>query len=109
MINSEDTNLKATQSIRTSIAPWLSVQNGAEAVEFYKAAFGAIETYHLETPDGGIVVKLSVDGAEFWVSGGTSEAGALTKELPGGETVRIILTVANPEPVFAQALKAGAT
>lgn len=27
-----------------------------------------METYRLETPDGGLVIKLSVDSAEFWVS-----------------------------------------
>jgi len=31
-----------------SIAPMLSVRNGARAVEFYKAAFGALEVYRVE-------------------------------------------------------------
>jgi PhnB protein len=60
-----------TETIPTSIAPWLSVRNSTRAVEFYKSAFGAIETYRLEDPDGNAVVKLSVDGAEFWLSGGS--------------------------------------
>ena len=55
-------------NIATSIQPWLSVKNSAKAGEFYKNAFGAMETYRLETPDGGLVIKLSVDSAEFWVS-----------------------------------------
>jgi len=29
-----------TETIPTSIASWLSVRNGAKAVEFYKSAFG---------------------------------------------------------------------
>ena len=44
-----------TETIPTSIAPWLSVRNSAKAIEFYKAAFGAVETYHLEDPDGNAV------------------------------------------------------
>jgi len=31
-----------------SVAPWLSVRNGARAMEFYEAAFGAGEVYHIE-------------------------------------------------------------
>jgi hypothetical protein len=54
-----------TGSIRRPIAPWRSVRNGARAVEFYKEAFGATEVLRLEAPDGGVVARLSVDGAEF--------------------------------------------
>ena len=93
-------------SLPTSIAPWLSVQNSSKAVEFYKSAFGAIETYRLETPDG-LIVKLSVDGAEFWISGGAGNED-LKKPL-GGESIRMILVVANPYPLFSRALNAGAT
>src|SRR6266487_6950266 len=96
-----------TETIPTSIAPWLSVRNSVRAVEFYKSAFEAIETYRLEDPDGNAVVKLSVDGAEFWISGGS--AGDSSDEALGGDTVRMILTVTDPDALFAQALKAGAT
>ena len=51
-----------------SIAPWLSVRKSAQAVEFYKAAFGATEVFRLEDDGGGVVARLSVRGAEFWVS-----------------------------------------
>jgi PhnB protein len=76
-----------------------------KAVEFYKAAFGAVETYHLEVP-GGVIARLSVNGAEFWVS----ESEEQTEEqFLGGGTVRMILTVSDPDTVFASALRAGAT
>ena len=94
-------------TIATSIQPWLSVKNSAKAGAFYKAAFGAVETYHMETPDGGLVLKLSVDGAEFWVSGQSTDdaaASALKQD-----AIKIILTVENPDAIFAQAIKAGAT
>jgi PhnB protein len=94
------------RSIRTTIAPWLTVQNGEEAVSFYKAAFDAVETYRLETP-GGSIVRLAVNGAEFWVSSGSEDA---SKVQPlGGSTIRMILTVDDPDTFFAKALKAGAS
>jgi PhnB protein len=95
-------------AIRCSIAPWLSVGESAKAVDFYKAAFAAVETYRLDVPGGGLVVRLSVDSAEFWVSDGLSDPGNSPESLGGG-SVRMILTIANPDEVFEQALKAGAT
>ncbi len=37
-----------TQSTTAKIAPWLSVADATRAVEYYKAAFGAIELERLE-------------------------------------------------------------
>lgn len=94
--------------IVTSIAPWLSVRNGARAVDFYKAAFGATELFRLEDGDS-VVARLSVDGAEFWLSDESPEHGNVSPESLGGGSVRIILTVADPDAVFARALNAGAS
>ena len=98
-------------SIPCTIVPWLSVRDGERAVAFYKSAFGATEVYRLEVPDGGgVVVRLSVDGAEFWVSGESSEArDAHAEATLGGVSVRMILTVAEPEAVLARAVAAGAS
>ncbi len=96
-------------SFRPSIAPWLSVRNSARAVDFYKSAFGATEVYRLDGPGGSVVAKLSVDGAEFWLSDESPENGNFSPESLGGGSVRMILTVADPDAVFAQARAAGAS
>src|SRR5829696_504047 len=95
-------------SIVCSIAPMLSVRNGARAVEFYKSAFGASEVYRMEDPGGAVVSRLSVAGAEFWLSDESPEHGNFSPESLGGGTTRMILTVPDPDAVFAQALAAGA-
>jgi PhnB protein len=95
-------------SVSCSIAPWLSVRDGARAVEFYKKAFGATEVYRLDVPGGGVVARLSVRGSEFWLSGESSEPASSGPESVGGGSVRMILTVPDPDAVFAQALAAGA-
>jgi PhnB protein len=93
-------------SIKTTITPWLSFSDCAKAVAFYKMAFDAEETYKLESPDGGLVVRLSVQGAEFWLSSGDDSS---TSSAPvGGDTVRLILTVTNPDPIFEKAIQCGA-
>jgi PhnB protein len=86
----------------------LSVRNGAKAVEFYQAAFGADTLFRLD--DGGAVVaQLSVQGAEFWVADESPEHSNFSPETLSGSTVRLVLTVENPDAVFDRAIAAGAT
>ena len=96
-------------SIACSIATMLSVRNGARAVEFYKSAFGAVEVYRVEDPGGAVVSRLSVAGAEFWLSDESPEHGNFSPESLGGCSVRMLLIVEDPAAVCAQAVAAGAT
>ncbi|MFL5638572.1 MAG: VOC family protein [Gemmatimonadaceae bacterium] len=95
-------------SVAISIAPMLSVRRGAQAVEFYKSAFGAVEVFRIESPDGAVVCRLSVEGAEFWVSDESPEHGNYSPESLNGATTRMILTVPDPDAMFAKAIAAGA-
>ena len=94
-----------TSPIATSIAPWLAVSDGARAVEYYTRAFGAVEVYRLDGENGKVeVARLEVDGADFWVQ---HDADASPK--PGGNgSIRMILTVADPDALYARAVAAGA-
>ena len=102
-----DPQKNKSNSIQTSIAAWLTFRNCEAAVVFYKNAFNAIETYRLESPDGGLVVNLSIDGANFWLSSGADD-NPQQRESVGADTIRLILIVQDPGPIFQQALKAGA-
>jgi len=86
----------------------LSVRNGARAVEFYKAAFGAVEVFRIESPDGAVVARLAIAGAEFWVGDESPAHFNFSPESLGGGTVRMILTVRDPDAMFARTLAAGA-
>jgi PhnB protein len=94
--------------LRDSIAPWLNVRDGKQAIEFYKAAFGAVEVYHVEDPDGNPVSRLSVGGADFWLSDESPDHSNFSPETIGGCSVRLIFTVADPDAVVARAISAGA-
>ena len=94
---------------RTVIAPLLSVRRGANAIEFYKAAFGAVEIFSIKDDKGEVVARLSVDGAEFWLADESPQHSNFSPESLGGGSVRMILTVADPDAVFARAVAAGAT
>ncbi len=94
--------------IKPIIAPMLSVRRGAAAVDFYKAAFGAVELFRIDDPDGNVVAHLSVDGAGFWLADESPEHQNFSPETIGGGSVRMILTVDDPDTVFDQAVAAGA-
>jgi PhnB protein len=55
-----------------------------------------------------VVARLSVGGAEFWLSDESPRHRDSSPESLDGAPARIILTVADPDSVFAHALKAGA-
>ena len=93
---------------KTSIAPMLSVRNGAKAVGFYKAAFGAEELFRLDAESGAVVAQLSVGGADFWLADESPEHLNFSPETVGGGTVRMVMVVEDPDTAFARAVEAGA-
>jgi PhnB protein len=99
----------SSNTFRTSITATLSVRNGARAVDFYKAAFGASELYRVESDDGSVVAQLSVSGAEFWVSDESPANLNFSPESLGGCSVRMLLIVEDPDAVCKHAIAAGAT
>jgi PhnB protein len=98
-----------TKNSKTSIAPMLSVRNGARAVDFYKVAFGATELFRIDAEDGAVVAQLSADGAEFWLADESPEHLNFSPESLGGGSVRMVMTVEDPQAAFDRAVAAGAT
>jgi PhnB protein len=96
---------------RPAVVAQLSVRRGREAVEFYKAAFGAVEDYRVGGTDAheAVVSQLSVGDATFWVADESPEHANFSPETVGGGTVRMLLAVDEPESVVADAISAGAT
>jgi PhnB protein len=93
---------------KTRIAPMLSVRHGARAIEFYKAAFGADELFRIDSEAGEVVAQLSVAGAEFWLADESPDHFNFSPDSLGGGTVRMVMTVENPDLIFDRAIAAGA-
>jgi PhnB protein len=85
-----------------NVEPELYVSRSREAVEFYRAAFGATEIYRFGGEE--IVAQLSLGDSRFWVAHGDSSPEAL-----GGTTVRLLLVVDDPHVVVERAVSLGAT
>jgi PhnB protein len=89
----------------TGLAPWLAVRDADAALAYYKAAFGAVDLERLEDDAGDLqVAQLWIGGAEFWIQ--TDPAA----DPEGGHgSIRLILSVDDPDAVFTRALDSGAT
>jgi PhnB protein len=85
----------------------LSVRRAGEAVEFYKAAFGAVEVHRVEHDDD-VVSQLAVGDTAFWVSDESPEHGNVSPETLGGSTVRLLLVADDPDAVVERAMSLGA-
>src|SRR4051812_44317479 len=94
---------------KTTISPMLSVRNGAKAVDFYKAAFGATVLFRMDGDGDSVVAQLAADGAEFWVADESPEHLNFSPETLGGGTTRMVMVVANPDAAFDRAVGAGAS
>jgi PhnB protein len=93
--------------MQTAIEPWLTVPDARVALSFYTAAFEAKEKYRLEGENNSLVLQLSVEGANFWLTDGAHTKPDDRNPL-GGNSVRMILITSDPEKIFSRALVAGA-
>jgi PhnB protein len=95
---------------QSGVQAQLSVRGGRAAVEFYRAAFGAVERYRVGGTDSheAVVSQLSVGDAWFWVADESPEHANFSPAALGGGSVRMLLIAADPAAVAARAVAAGA-
>ena len=93
---------------RSSLTPMLTVRNAARALDFYTRAFGATEQERFETPTGQIIAEMTIGGESFFVVDENPDAFNLSPESLGGTSVRISLSVNDPDAAAAQAIAEGA-
>ena len=99
------------RAAQVSVSPQLSVRRGRAAIEFYVAAFGAVEIHRVGGTDEheDVVAQLSVGNASFWVSDESPAHKNFSPETLGGGTVRLLLIVEDPHAVVQRAVALGAT
>ncbi|RAV21587.1 VOC family protein [Paenibacillus contaminans] len=93
-----------------NVTPFLWIKNTAEAIEFYKKAFDAVEKYRLTEPEGKVAhAEIAIGGALIQLAGEYPEYGILGAETIGNTTVGIHLLVDDADKLIHQAVEAGAT
>jgi PhnB protein len=93
----------------SSLTPMLTVKDAAAAIDFYRAAFDAVEQSRVTAPTGHVVAELAIDGLRFFVVDENPEAFNLSPKSLDGTTVRMNLIVDDPDAAAAQAVAAGAS
>jgi PhnB protein len=88
---------------------YLAVNDGAKAIEFYKAAFGATELYRLCDSASGQIghAELEVNGSVIMLSDEFPGFNKTPQSL-GGTPVKFCLMVENADKAFDRAVAAGA-
>lgn len=93
-----------------SVTPYLIVRGGAEAIEFYKKAFGAVELFRMPAPDGKIGhAEIKIGDSPIMLADEYSEMGYQGPQSLGGSAVSLLIYVEDVDAVFSQAVETGAT
>ena len=89
--------------------PYLIVNGAAQAIEFYKKAFGATELMRMAQPGGKIGhAEIKIGDSPIMLADESPDVGARSPQSIGGSPVSIMLYVEDVDKIFSQAVAAGA-
>src|SRR4051794_31614159 len=93
-----------------TVTPFLVIDRAAEAIDFYKKAFGARERMRMDTPDGRIGhAEIEIGDGLVMISDAFPQATTKAPTELGGTTAGVFLYVEDVDAVVKQAVDAGAT
>jgi PhnB protein len=92
-----------------SITPCLSIRGVAEALEFYKKVFGAVELMRMPMPDGKIVhADIKIGDSHILMGDENPEMNSRSPKTLGGSAVGLMVYVENVDKTVALAVANGA-
>lgn len=92
------------------LTPHIVCNGAADAIEFYKQAFGANELMRLPGPDGRLMhASVQINGHMLMLVDEMKDMGALDPNSLGGSPVTLHLHVIDADAAIDRAAKAGAT
>ncbi len=91
------------------LTPSIVVRGAAEAIEFYKKAFGAKEKYRMGGPGGKIMhAEIKIGDSILMLSDEMPEMGNKSPLAVGGTASSVLIYTKNVDALFQQAVAAGA-
>ncbi len=92
------------------VTPYLSVDGGAAAINFYVQVLGATESVRMAGPEGKIGhAELKIGDSLIMLADASAEMGGQTPGSLGGTPVTLMVYVEDVDAVCAKAVAAGAT
>jgi PhnB protein len=94
-----------------TVIPYLIIKNAAQAIEFYKQAFGARETYARITDSLGRVghAEIRIGGSTIMLADEHPEIGCVSPQTLGGSPLSFVLNVPDVDTSVKHATAAGGT
>jgi PhnB protein len=93
-----------------TLTPYLAVDDAAEAIEYYKKAFGAKERVRMDTPDGKIGhAELEIGDALLMLSDPFPDASTRPPKELAGTSASVFMYVEDVDAVVKQAVDTGAS
>ena len=93
-----------------SVTPHLMVNGGADAIEFYKKAFGAVELFRFPAPDGKIGhAEIKIGDSPIMLADEYPDMGYKSPQTIGGSPVSLMIYVEDVDAVFNRAIESGGT
>ena len=92
-----------------SVTPYLIIKGAAEAIEFYKKAFGATELLRIPGPEGTIGhAEIKIGDSPVMLADEFPDMGYKSPTALGGSPVSLMIYVEDVDAVFARSIAAGA-
>ena len=93
-----------------TVTPYLAVDDAAQAIEYYKRAFGAKERVRMDAPDGKIGhAELEIGDSLVMLSDPFPQSSTKPPKEIGGTSASVFLYVEDVDSVVQDAIDAGAT
>jgi len=91
-----------------SVTPYLICRGAAQAIDFYKKAFGAVELFRMGSPDGRVGhAEIKLGDSIIMLADEHPEMGYRGPQALGGTPVSLLLYVKDVDTQFNQAVAAG--
>jgi PhnB protein len=93
-----------------TVTPYLTVKSAAQAIDFYKRAFGAQEIERMAGPDGKSIMhaEIKIGDSVVMLSDEMPQGGTVSPQTLSGTTGSLFLYVPDVDAAFKRALDAGA-
>lgn len=92
-----------------SVTPYLAIDGAAQAIEYYKAAFGAEEVLRMPMGDRIAHAEIQIGDSHVMLADEFPDMGHLGPKSRGGTTVGLMIYVPDVDAVFDRAIAAGGT
>jgi PhnB protein len=93
-----------------TVTPYLIIEGAAEAIEFYKKAFGATELFRFPAPEGKIGhAEIKIGDSPIMLADAYPKMGYKDPKSIGGSPVSLMIYIEDVDTVFNRAVDAGAT